>query len=140
MTPPRTVADVLTDKPHHARQEVAGEPGVLLNHPLLHQLSGSCSSLGQRLATTLRYPATRDPAHSKKATSYHILSPPPRRVHSLGPLHRLGTWLSDNAWTACSNQDAVRSFGRAADVYRFESYTIMVWRKNLLPDLGPAVY
>jgi hypothetical protein len=34
----------------------------------------------------------------------------------------------------------VRSFGRAADVYRFESYTIMVWRKNLLPDLGPAVY
>jgi hypothetical protein len=75
MTPPRTVADVLTDKPHHARQDVAGEPGVLLNHPLLHQLSGLCSSLGQRLATTLRYPATRDPAHSKKATSYHILSP-----------------------------------------------------------------
>ena len=38
MTPPSTVADVLTDKPHHARQDVAGEPGVLLNHPLLHQL------------------------------------------------------------------------------------------------------
>lgn len=39
-----------------------------------------------------------------------------------------------------TRKDAVRSFGRAADVYRFKSYTIMVWRKNLLPDLGPAVY
>jgi hypothetical protein len=35
--------------------------------------------------------------------------------------------------------DAVRTFGQPAGVYRFKSYTIMVWRKNLLPDLGPAI-
>ncbi len=37
-----------------------------------------------------------------------------------------------------TGQDAVRTFGQPADVYRFKTYTIMVWRKNLLPDLGPA--
>ena len=38
-----------------------------------------------------------------------------------------------------TRKDAVRTFGRPADAYRFKSYTIMVWRKNLLPDLGPAI-
>jgi hypothetical protein len=38
-----------------------------------------------------------------------------------------------------SRKDAVRTFGRPAGVDRFEACTIMVWRKNLLPDLGPAV-
>jgi len=38
-----------------------------------------------------------------------------------------------------TEKDAVRTFGRAADVYRFQTYTIMVWRGNLLPDLGPAI-
>jgi len=38
-----------------------------------------------------------------------------------------------------SEADALRTFGPAARVYRFTTYTILVWRKNLLPDLGPAI-
>jgi hypothetical protein len=38
-----------------------------------------------------------------------------------------------------TGKDAVRTFGQPADVYLFKTYTIMVWRKNLLPDLGPAI-
>ena len=33
----------------------------------------------------------------------------------------------------------LRTFGPAARVYRFKTYTILVWGKNLLPDLGPAI-
>jgi hypothetical protein len=38
-----------------------------------------------------------------------------------------------------SESDVLRTFGPAAHVYRFETYTILVWSKNLLPDLGPAI-
>jgi hypothetical protein len=38
-----------------------------------------------------------------------------------------------------SESDVLRTFGPAAHVYRFETYTILVWGKNLLPDLGPAI-
>jgi len=38
-----------------------------------------------------------------------------------------------------SEADVLRTFGPAAGVYRFKTYTILVWRKNLLPDLGPAI-
>ena len=38
-----------------------------------------------------------------------------------------------------SEADVLRTFGPAARVYRFTTYTILVWRKNLLPDLGPAI-
>jgi hypothetical protein len=38
-----------------------------------------------------------------------------------------------------SEPDVLRTFGPAARVYRFKTYTILVWRKNLLPDLGPAI-
>ncbi len=38
-----------------------------------------------------------------------------------------------------SEPDVLRTFGPAAHVYRFETYTILVWGKNLLPDLGPAI-
>ena len=38
-----------------------------------------------------------------------------------------------------SESDVLRTFGPAARVYRFETYTILVWSKNLLPDLGPAI-
>jgi hypothetical protein len=38
-----------------------------------------------------------------------------------------------------SERDALRTFGRPARVYRYETYTILVWRKNLLPELGPAI-
>jgi hypothetical protein len=34
---------------------------------------------------------------------------------------------------------AVRTFGQPERVYRVGTYTIMVWDKNLLPDLAPAV-
>ena len=36
-----------------------------------------------------------------------------------------------------TGQDVLRTFGPPAATYRFKTYTIMVWRKNLLPDLGP---
>jgi hypothetical protein len=32
----------------------------------------------------------------------------------------------------------LQTFGPAARVYRFKTYTVLVWRKNLLRDLGPA--
>ena len=38
-----------------------------------------------------------------------------------------------------SESDVLRTFGPAARVYRYETYTILVWNKNLLPDLGPAI-
>jgi hypothetical protein len=38
-----------------------------------------------------------------------------------------------------SEADVLRTFGPAAHVYRYETYTILVWGKNLLPDLGPAI-
>jgi hypothetical protein len=38
-----------------------------------------------------------------------------------------------------SERDVLRTFGPAAHVYRFEVYTILVWSKNLLPELGPAI-
>jgi hypothetical protein len=38
-----------------------------------------------------------------------------------------------------SQADVLRTFGPAARVYRFKTYTILVWGKNLLPDLGPAI-
>ena len=38
-----------------------------------------------------------------------------------------------------SERDVLATFGPAAHVYRFESYTILVWHKNLLPELGPAI-
>jgi hypothetical protein len=38
-----------------------------------------------------------------------------------------------------TGRDALRTFGQPADVYRFKTYTIMMWRKNLLTDLGPAI-
>jgi hypothetical protein len=38
-----------------------------------------------------------------------------------------------------SESDVLRTFGPAAHVYRFETYTILLWSKNLLPDLGPAI-
>ena len=38
-----------------------------------------------------------------------------------------------------SESDVLRTFGPAAHVYRYETYTILVWGKNLLPDLGPAI-
>jgi hypothetical protein len=38
-----------------------------------------------------------------------------------------------------SERDVLRTFGPAARVYRFEVYTILVWSKNLLPELGPAI-
>jgi hypothetical protein len=38
-----------------------------------------------------------------------------------------------------SESDVLRTFGPAAHVYRVETYTILVWSKNLLPDLGPAI-
>jgi hypothetical protein len=38
-----------------------------------------------------------------------------------------------------TGQDVLRTFGPPAATYRFKTYTIMVWRKNLLPDLGPAI-
>ncbi|HMD94168.1 MAG TPA: hypothetical protein VKG80_16175 [Trebonia sp.] len=34
---------------------------------------------------------------------------------------------------------AEKTFGRPARIYHFQGYTIMVWRKNLLPHLGRAV-
>jgi hypothetical protein len=34
----------------------------------------------------------------------------------------------------------VLTFGQPAGTYRFKTYTILVWRKNLFPDLGPAIY
>ena len=38
-----------------------------------------------------------------------------------------------------SESDVLRTFGPPARVYRYETYTILVWSKNLLPDLGPAI-
>jgi hypothetical protein len=38
-----------------------------------------------------------------------------------------------------SERDVLATFGPAAHVYRFETYTILVWHKNLLPELGPAI-
>jgi len=38
-----------------------------------------------------------------------------------------------------SEHDVLQTFGPAARVYRFKTYTILVWDKNLLPDLGPAI-
>ena len=38
-----------------------------------------------------------------------------------------------------SESDVLRTFGPAAHVYRYETYTILVWGKNLLPELGPAI-
>jgi hypothetical protein len=32
----------------------------------------------------------------------------------------------------------LQTFGPAARVYRFKTCTVLVWRKNLLRDLGPA--
>jgi len=37
-----------------------------------------------------------------------------------------------------SRKLAVRTFGKPARTYRFESYVIMVWDKNLLGQLSPA--
>ena len=34
---------------------------------------------------------------------------------------------------------AVATFGRPASVYHYESYTILVWQKNLLRSLGPSI-
>jgi len=38
-----------------------------------------------------------------------------------------------------SESDVLRTFGPPARVYRYETYTILVWSKNLLPDLGRAI-
>ena len=34
---------------------------------------------------------------------------------------------------------AVLAFGRPARVYHFQIYTILVWNKNILRDLGPPI-
>jgi len=44
-----------------------------------------------------------------------------------------GDRLTTAAW-------AVATFGRPARVYRYQDYTIMVWHKNLLRDLGPPFW
>ena len=38
------------------------------------------------------------------------------------------------------HRNVIATFGRPAGTYRYGPYTIMVWHKNLLPDLvtGPA--
>jgi hypothetical protein len=75
----------------------------------------------------------------------------PLRSHQLAPRHweqdmRLydpaGHYASfvvlapDSPFTG---KDVLRTFGQPAATYRFKAYTIMVWRKNLLPALGPAI-
>ncbi len=39
--------------------------------------------------------------------------------------------------TAISSKLAVKTFGKPARTYRFESYTVMVWNENLLGKLSP---
>jgi hypothetical protein len=36
-------------------------------------------------------------------------------------------------------RQAIATFGRPTETYRYQDYTIMVWRKNLLRELPPAV-
>jgi len=38
-----------------------------------------------------------------------------------------------------TSAQALATFGRPARVYHYQGYTIMVWHKNLLRELGPAV-
>jgi hypothetical protein len=40
---------------------------------------------------------------------------------------------------ASRTRSPVATFGPPARVYHYQIYTIMVWRKNLLWQLGPAV-
>ncbi len=55
------------------------------------------------------------------------------------PAHHYANFVVLAPDSPFTGQDALRTFGQPADVYRFKTYTIMVWRKNLLADLGPAV-
>jgi hypothetical protein len=41
-------------------------------------------------------------------------------------------------YLAVTKAVAIKTFGPPATVYHFQAYTIMVWHKNLLSDLGPA--
>ena len=52
--------------------------------------------------------------------------------------HRADFLLTSPQWSVTPAL-AIKTFGRPARIYHFQGYTIMVWRKNLLPHLGRPV-
>ena len=56
------------------------------------------------------------------------------------PARHAATFFVTRAGESLTAARAVATFGRPALVYRYQDYTILVWRKNLLPALGPPFW
>jgi hypothetical protein len=70
----------------------------------------------------------------------HSLAPDPWEsdAESADPATRTANFVVIVPGPDISRKLTIKRFGKPARTYRFESYTIMVWDKNLLAMLAPA--
>ena len=81
----------------------------------------------QLLVTHFGWSGAAPDAYQSKASSYE------QRLHYA---NFFVSTLVDGKTPAVPNQIAVADFGRPVRIYHYRHYTIMIWDKNLLADLG----
>jgi hypothetical protein len=123
-----------------ARGQAAPQNATLSSWLTAHSLRSGLAGYWQGTSVTLDSSGRID-----------MVSVVPVKSGRLAPRHweadmRLTDWHTHSAnfvvvvpGGVITDGQAVRSFGKPASVYRYQGYTILVWRQNLLRRLAPSV-